>query len=197
MKSPYNFVITPDGERYNNIKKIADKNLILNTEIFNHEYVNREGSVCSCPMLGDTPVKEGAKVIVHHNVFRRWLDIKAVERNSKSWFSEDKYIVSAEQIFLYNNGDSWSAMEGFTFVQPLKSKETIDTGEQEDPTKGIVVYSDGTYQKGDIVSFTPFSKYEFIVEGKRLYRVYNKFITIKYEHEGNEETYNPSWAQSG
>ena len=37
---------------------------------------------------------------------------------------------------------------------------------------------------------------ENILEGKRLYRVLNKFITIKYEYQGNEEAYNPSWAQS-
>ena len=38
------------------------------------------------------------------------------------------------------------------------------------------------------------SIYEFIIDGKRLYRVYSKFITIKYEYQGNEEEYNPSWA---
>jgi hypothetical protein len=27
--------------------------------------------------------------------------------------------------------------------------------------------------------------------------VMNKFITIKYEYQGNEEEYNPSWTQSG
>ena len=32
--------------------------------------------------------------------------------------------------------------------------------------------------------------------GKRLYRVMTQFITIKYEYQGNEEEYNPSWAQS-
>ena len=33
MQSLYNFVIKPVGERYNNSKKVGDKNLILNTEI--------------------------------------------------------------------------------------------------------------------------------------------------------------------
>ena len=41
MKSVYNYVISPIGERYNNKKQINDKNLILNTEIFNHEYVKK------------------------------------------------------------------------------------------------------------------------------------------------------------
>ena len=40
MKSVYNFVVTPKGERYNNTKKLDGGELILNTEIFNHQYVN-------------------------------------------------------------------------------------------------------------------------------------------------------------
>ena len=50
--------------------------------------------------------------------------------------------------------------------------------------------------KKDLVGFTPFSTYEFIVDGQRQYRVMTQFITIKYEYQGNEEAYNPSWAQS-
>ena len=50
MKSVYNFVVTPKGERYNNSKKIGDKNLILNTEIFNHQYINRNAIVVSTPI---------------------------------------------------------------------------------------------------------------------------------------------------
>ena len=37
MKSLYNFIIKPNGERYNNKKKIGDKELILNAEIFTHQ----------------------------------------------------------------------------------------------------------------------------------------------------------------
>ena len=33
MKSVYDFVVTPVGERYNNTKKVGDKDLIINTEI--------------------------------------------------------------------------------------------------------------------------------------------------------------------
>ena len=39
------FLISPIGERYNNSKKVDNKNLILNTEIFNHQYVNRKAKV--------------------------------------------------------------------------------------------------------------------------------------------------------
>ena len=42
--------------------------------------------------------------------------------------------------------------------------------------------------------FTPGSEYEFIVDGEKLYRVPTNKITIKYEYQGNEKEYNPSWA---
>ena len=49
---------------------------------------------------------------------------------------------------------------------------------------------------GDLVGFLPNSEYEFVIDGERLYRVMTNFISIKYEYQGNEEEYNPSWASS-
>ena len=195
MKSVYNFVVTPVGERYNNKKKVGDKELIINTEIFNHEYVNRTAIVKACPIINETCAEPGDEVIVHHNVFRRWHDVKGKERNSKAWFNEGNYIISQDQIFLYKNKDQWRPIPGFCFVKPLKSKNSWGDN-IEDPTRGIIKYTDGSFLEGDVVGFTPFSKYEFVIDGEKLYRVYSKFITIKYEHKGNEEAYNPSWAQS-
>ena len=62
---------------------------------------------------------------------------------------------------------------------------------------GVVKYSDGTIKEGDLVGFRPSSEFDFVIDGKRLYRVLSNFITIKYEYQGNEEAYNPSWAQGG
>ena len=195
MKSVYNFVVSPIGERYNNKKKVGDKELILNTEIFNHEYINRKAIVRSSPMFNSVPISKGDEVIVHHNVFRRWHNVRGEEKNSKAWFAEDKYIISLDQIFLYKNKDQWIPTPGFCFVKPIKNINPWGKS-VEDPTKGVIKYTDGSFKKGDVVGFTPFSKYEFIIDGEKLYRVYSKFITIKYECKGNEETYNPSWAQS-
>ena len=195
MKSVYNFVVKPKGERYNNTKKFDGGELILNTDIFQHQYVNREAIVISTPIIGDTDIKPGDTVIVHHNVFRRWNDVKGVERNSKSYFNEDTYFINHEQIFLYKQEDRWVAPKGYCFVIPLKATDQFNT-ESEKPLQGIVKYSDGTVEVGDLVGFRPSSEYEFIVDGERLFRVLSNFITIKYEHQGNEETYNPSWAQS-
>jgi hypothetical protein len=195
MKSVYSFVVTPKGERYNNTKKVGDSDLIINTEIFNHQYVNREAIVISTPIIGNTDIKPGDTVILHHNVFRRWHNVKGIEKNSRSYFNENTYIVNYDQIFLYKNKDQWLCPKGYCFVKPLKAINKFNI-EQEKPLQGIVQYSDGTVEIGDLVGFTPNSEYEFIVDNQKLYRVLSKFITIKYEYQGNEETYNPSWAQS-
>ena len=195
MKSVYNFVVKPKGERYNNTKKFDGGELILNTEIHNHEYINREAKVISTPIIGDTDIKPGDTVIVHHNVFRRWHNVMGEEKNSKSYFNEDTYLVNDDQIFLYKRSDKWIAPKGYCFVTPLKATDKFNT-ESEKPLQGIVKYSDGTVNVNELVGFRPNSEYEFIVDGERLFRVLSNFITIKYEHQGNEEEYNPSWAQS-
>ena len=193
MKSVYNFVVTPKGERYNNSKKVGDKELILNTEIFNHQYINREAIVVSTPMIGDTDIKPGDTIVVHHNVFRRWHNQYGIEKNSRSYFNESTYFINYDQIFLYKRDEEWIAPKGYCFVKPLKAVDQYNI-ESEKPLQGIVKYSDGTVKVNDLIGFTPNSEYEFIVDGERLYRVLSNLITIKYEYQGNEKAYNPSWA---
>jgi hypothetical protein len=195
MKSVYNFVVKPKGERYNNKKKVGDSELILNTEIFNHQYINREAIVISTPIIGSTDIQPGDTVIIHHNVFRRWHNVKGVEKNSKSYFNESTYMITLDQIFLYKRDKEWIAPKGYCFVKPLKAKNPLNI-DLERPLQGIVKYSDGTVNEEDLVGFKPNSEYEFIVDGERLYRVLSNLITIKYEYQGDEEEYNPSWAES-
>ena len=193
MKSVYNFVVSPKGERYNNKKKVGDSELILNTEIYNHQFVNRTAIVKSIPLIGDTDIQSGDEVIVHHNVFRRWHNVKGIEKNSRSFFDENTYLINQDQIFLYKRHCEWRAPKGYCFVKPLKTIDQFNI-ESEKPLQGIVKYSDGTIEVNDLVGFRPSSEYEFVVDGERLYRVLSNFITIKYEYQGDEEEYNPSWA---
>ena len=192
MKSVYNFVVTPIRSRYNNTKDIDGKELIVNTEIFNHQYVSREAIVKAIPTVGDTDIKVGDKVIVHHNVFRRWHNQHGIEKNSRSYIDEKTYLVQPDQIFLYKDTE-WQAQKGYCFVAPVKSTDKLSV-DKEKPLVGIVKHTDGTVNKGDLIGFRPSSEYEFIIDGQKLYRLLSNFITIKYEYQGNEEEYNPSWA---
>ena len=195
MHALYNFIIEPIGERYNNTKQVGDKELIVNTEIFHHQYVNREARVISIPTLVKTKLKPGDAVIVHHNVFRRWHNMHGIEKNSKSFISENKYAVSKDQVYAYKRNNKWNALDGYCFVKPIKSlnKLSVDT---EQPLVGIIKYTDRKLkmiEEGDLVGFTPNSEFEFIIDGERLYRVLTNEISIKYEYQGKEEEYNPSW----
>jgi hypothetical protein len=192
MKSVYNFVVTPVKSRYNNTKDIEGKELIVNTEIFNHQYVSREAIVKAIPTVGDTDIKIGDKVVVHHNVFRRWHNQHGIEKNSRSYIDEETYLVQPDQIFLYKDTE-WQAQKGYCFVAPVKSTDKLSV-DKEKPLVGIVKHTDGTVNKGDLIGFRPSSEYEFIIDGQKLYRLLSNFITIKYEYQGDEEEYNPSWA---
>ena len=194
MQSLFNFIVKPKKERYDNKKYIGDSELLLNTEISDHQYISRIGTVTSVPKFEDTKIRKGDDIIIHHNVFRRWYDMRGVEKNSRSYYMEDKYFVSSDQIFLYKQNNIWKAVDGYCFVKPIESNIV---SEKEVPLRGIIKYVDDKLNdiyKEDLVGFTASSEYEFIIEGERLYRVPTNSICIKYERQGNEKEYNPSWA---
>ena len=196
MKSLHCYIVKPKAARSSARKDIEGKELILNTELQNHQYTSRHGVVIDTPLVGVTPVVSGDEIIVHHNVFRRFYDVRGNEKNSKSYFKENMFLVDTEQIFAYKSEDGlWKPMDGFYFVKPLKNKDMFST-DKEMPLKGIIKYGDSEIPAGTLVGFSPRSEYEFIIEGERLYRVKKQYIEIKYEYQGDEEEYNPSWTQS-
>ena len=121
MQSLFNFIVKPKKERYDNKKYIGDSELLLNTEISDHQYISRIGTVTSVPKFEDTKIQKDDDVIIHHNVFRRWYDMRGNEKNSRSYYMEDKYFVSSDQIFLYKQNNIWKAVDGYCFVKPIES----------------------------------------------------------------------------
>jgi hypothetical protein len=198
MQSVFDFIIKPKNKRYNNTKQIGDSELLLNSEISDHRYVSRNGIVLGLPKAKKTNIKIGDEVIVHHNVFRRWYDIRGVEKNGRAYYKENKYFVRPDQIFLYKQNNKWIAPEGYCFVKPIISNNIL-LNEKEIPLRGIIKHVDKNLKdiyKEDLVGFTPSSEYEFIIDGERMYRVPTNSISIKYERQGNEKEYNPSWTKS-
>jgi hypothetical protein len=200
MKSIYDFIIEPKNTRYNNTKKVGDKELILNTEIFNHQYVSREAVIKHLPLAIETELQVGDEIIVHHNVFRRWHNVHGEEKNSRSFLDENTYCVREDQIFSYKRNNKWSAIKGFCFIKPIHQDSKFDI-DKEKPLTGVMKLTNDELisygiNNGDLVGFLPNSEYEFVIDGERLYRVMTNFISIKYEYQGNEEEYNPSWASS-
>ena len=195
MRGLHDFVVSPKGSRYNNVKKIGDKELILNSEIYNHQFVNREAIVVSTPKLIDTDIKIGDTVMIHHNVFRRWHNIRGEEKNSRSYINENTYCVQLDQIYAYKRNNNWQALKEYCFVKPIQSNDKLNL-DKEMPLVGIMYYTNDALPNikvGDLVGFTPDSEFEFIIDNNRLYRVLIKDIAIKYEYQGQEKEYNPSW----
>ena len=112
MKGIYDFIVKPKGNRYTNSKDVEGGSLILNTDNEKYQFTNREAIVISTPKVNNTNIKQGDKIIVHHNVFRRWQDVKHREKNSRSYFEEDKYFLSEDLIYAYNSGDGWKSLNG-------------------------------------------------------------------------------------
>ena len=201
MQSLYNFIIEPENNRYNNEVDINGKKLIVNTTMDDHKFVNRVGIVKSIPLVGKTNIKVGDKVIVHHNVFRRFYDIKGREKNSSSYFKEDMYFCYYDQIFLYMQNNEWKAPKNYCFVKPIvNNKKDIITAQKERKHIGVLKYGNKSLEalginEGDLIGFNLNSEYEFVIDNNRLYRMQSKDITIKYEYKGDEVEYNPSWAK--
>jgi len=201
MHTVYNYIVKPiNDKRYLNSKPVGDKELIVNTDNFDHKYVNRFAKVVGIPKHFDTLIEIGDVVVVHHNVFRRWKDMKGKEKDSKSFYKDDMWFVNNDQIFLYKRYCCWEANEGYCFVKPIKSMDPLST-DQTEPLMGILKYpdrylEDAGLKKNDLVGFKPNTEYEFIIDGELYYRIFSNSITMKYEYQGDEEEYNPSWAKS-
>ena len=188
MKSLYNYIISTNN-RYDNKVSVDDKELILNTEITERDYhfVNRIGTVVNAPINIKTPIKTGDEVIVHHNVFRRWFDVRGNERNSGNYIDENNYTVAQDQIFAYKQNDKWHCPIQYCFVEPIDNEDIWST-DSEQKLLGRLTYTNDYLNSlglsyGDVVGFTPDSEYEFNIDDKKLYRILSQDITINYGHK--------------
>ena len=200
MKSLYDFIVEPLGDKYNNTVKIGDKSLIVNTKIESFKFVNRLAKVIKTPLAFNVDIKIGDIVIIHQNVFRTFYDMKGRKKKSRSFFKENLYFCAADQIYLYKNSNGWNSFGDRCFIKPIKSKDSL-TLDKEASLIGILKYGNSSLNKleinpGDLVGYTPNGEWEFLVEKERLYCMKSNDIVIKYEYEGNEVEYNPSWACS-
>ena len=201
MKSLFDFIVEPVGQRYNNKVKVGDKSLIINTKIESFKLVNNIAKVIEIPLSYKTVIQKGDLIMIHHNVFRRWHNIRGEEKNSKSYFQNGLYFVQQDQIYLYKKKDKWNSFNDRCFIAPLKDNVDINNW-QEQSLIGILKYGNSALEaleinEGDIVGYKPNGEYEFVVNDKRLYCMKSNDIVIKYERQGNEVEYNPSWAQGG
>ena len=194
MKSLYQFIIKPKDQRYDNVKNIKGKELIINTNIENHNFVSKKAIVVQTPIAYKTDIKIGDEIYVHHNIFRRYYDMKGKEKNSSTYFKDDLYFATIDQIYMYN----LKCNLNYCFVKPIQNKSYLETSKEQEHF-GILKYSNKSLERvglnsGALIVFTPNSEFEFVIEGERLYCMKSNDIALTHEYEGNEKEYNPSWA---
>ena len=185
MKSPFFFIVTPSkGKRYNNTKEIGGIEFITSTSEEDHKFSNREGIVMEVPLGYNGPIKKGYKLLVHHNVFKFYNDIKGARKSGRSFFKDNLFFIEPDQFFLYHDGKEWHTYDRYCFIKPISKEDSyIYKNTKEEPLVGLVKYpnkyliSKGV-NKGDKVCFQPDSEYEFEVDGEKLYRMYDHQITM-------------------
>lgn len=186
MKSPFYFIVKPiKGRRYNNTKEIEGVELIVSTSEEDHKFSNRYAEVVELPLGYTGPILPGDILLVHHNVFKYYNDMKGRQKSGKSFFRDDYFFIEFDQFFMYKRGFTWNTHDRYCFIKPIPAIDSyIKKPFSEEPLMGIVKYSNEyLLSKGvfpnDKVCFTPDSEYEFDVDGEKLYRMFDHQIVIK------------------
>ena len=146
---------------------------------------NRQGVVVATPLGYDGEIEVGDLLLVHHNVFKFYNDMKGRQQSGKSFFKDNLFFIEHDQFFMYKQKNVWHCHDRYCFVNPVEKEDSfISKLGTEEPLVGIMKYpnkylSSQGVASGDKISFKPDSEYEFIVDDEKLYRMYDHQITIK------------------
>ena len=185
MQSPDRFIVRPiKGKRYNNTKDIGGLDFITSTSEEDFKFSNREAEVISLPLDYKGDIEIGDTLLVHHNVFKFYNDMKGRRQSGRSFFKDDLFFIEDEQFYMYKKNGKWKAHGRNCFVKPSAVKKSfIDKPGEYEPLIGTVKYINEELIKlgvkeGDEISFQPESEYEFRVDDEILYRMFTNNITF-------------------
>jgi hypothetical protein len=170
MKSIYDFIIQPLGDKYSNTVKISGVDVVVNTKIENWKFVNKLATVIETPLAFNSKIKKGDIVVIHQNVFRTFYDMKGKKKKSRSYFKDDLYFCAIDQVYLYKNKKGWHSFGDRCFIKPIKDNDSL-TLDKEQKLIGILKYGNSSLEalkinQGDLVGYTPNGEWEFLVEIK-------------------------------
>jgi hypothetical protein len=186
MRSPFSFIVKPlKGRRYDNIKSIGDINFITSTSQEDHMASNRFAEVVSTPLGYDGDIKKGHILLVHHNVFKFYYDMRGRQQSSHNHFKDDMFFVEDDQFFMYFDEDQWRCHSKYCFIEPVEVKDYyLAKPGTEEPLIGKIRYINQELIElglsvGDEIAFEPDSEYEFNINEQKLYRMFTSNIKIK------------------
>jgi len=171
MRSPHFFIAEPiDGKRY---ASVAKSGLVLSTSKEDHKTTQRQAKIISLPLSYKGGAQVGDILLVHHNTFRLYDDMKGREKSGPSHFRDNLYFIFDDQWFMYKHDDQWIAPAPYCFIKPT-----------DEPLIGIIKYMNDDMEAmglkvGDKIAFQPDSEYEFDIDGEKLYRMFTRNLTLK------------------
>lgn len=185
MQSPFDFIVKPvNGERYNNTKNIGGMEFIVNTSEEDHNFSNRHAEVVEVPRGYDGPIQQGDTLLVHHNVFKFYNDMKGRRKSGRAFFRNDQFFIEPDQFYLYRRDNVWHTYDRYCFVKPIPATDSyIMKPFTNEPLMGEMLYPNDYLSRqgvraGDRVCFKPDSEYEFTIDGEKVYRMYDHQITM-------------------
>ena len=94
------------------------------------------------------------------------------------------FLIDPDQFYMYKNKNGWNTHDRYCFIKPAPVEDSyIFKPFSEEPLVGIIKYpnkylKDKGLKEGDKISFKPDSEYEFVVDGEKLYRMYDHQVTL-------------------
>jgi hypothetical protein len=90
------------------------------------------------------------------------------------------FFVDNDQFYLYKQDGKWNSHDRFCFIEPVAVVETfIDKSCKYEPLIGRVKYPNDYLKSKDIKEGDLVTEYEFKVDDKTLYRVFDHQVTMK------------------
>lgn len=183
MKPLFHFLVTPlNGRSYNNEVDLGNgKKFIISASQEDHTTTQRIAVVIEIPMEYKGAVKLGDQIVVHHNIFRVSFDQKGREKPSSAAVGNGTYLVEPDLAYMYRSSDSddWKAINPFIFIEPVSNDNNMFDSSRLKQLYGTIAYSaNKELPIGQLISFTPDSEYEFKIDGRVLYRMREKNITL-------------------
>ena len=96
MQSLFDFIVKPvNNKRYNNTTDIDGLEFITSTSQEDQKFSNREAIVINVPLGYTGKIKKGDTLLVHHNVFKYYYDMKGRQKSGKSFLKDNLFFVDS------------------------------------------------------------------------------------------------------
>ncbi len=173
-------------QAYNNEQQVGELTLVVNTNVEDVKYVNRECVVVGLPHNYKGEIKVGDSLIVHHNIAR--VSYGQDGRELKPYLVKNNlYRCPEELVFLFRTSDDqeWQSYGEYCFVKPVENEKVQQQGSifipesiQENYIKntGVVAIENAALSvmgvhKGDKVYFMDFSEHKYELDGQLYYKM--------------------------